>query len=81
MDREQRKTRAESLRGREVRLVVSDAFEVRDIGDGQFNISGVASVTNSPYDMGFYTETIRSGAFENTLRNRPDVQLLLLWAS
>ena len=77
MDREQRKQRAESLRGREVRLVVTEPFEVRDIGDGQFNISGCASVTNNPYDMGFYRETIRSGAFEQTLRNRPDVQLLV----
>ncbi len=77
MDREQRKARAESLKGREVRLVVTQPFEVRDIGDGQFNISGCASVTDTPYEMGFYTETIRSGAFTQTLNNRPDVQLLV----
>ena len=77
MDREQRKQRADSLRGREVRLTISEPFEVRDLGDGQFNISGCASVTNHAYDMGFYRETIRAGAFEQTLRNRPDVQLLV----
>lgn len=77
MDREQRKAKADALRGRECRIVTTREFEMRDIGDGMVNITGIASVTNAPYDMGFYRETIKSGAFEQTLRNQPDVQLLL----
>ncbi|MHB1845334.1 MAG: HK97 family phage prohead protease [Deltaproteobacteria bacterium] len=38
---------------------------------------GYASVTESAYDLGWYSETIARGAFEKTLRERPDVVLNL----
>ena len=39
--------------------------------------TGYASITDSPYDMGWYTETIKRGAFKQTLAEHPDVQLLI----
>lgn len=39
--------------------------------------SGYASVTDTPYDMGWYTESIKRGAFAKTLAEKPDVQLLV----
>jgi HK97 family phage prohead protease len=49
----------------------------RDAGGLQFRLEGYASLTQSPYDMGSYTETISRGAFTTTLAGRPDVQLLV----
>jgi HK97 family phage prohead protease len=34
-------------------------------------------VVETPYDMGPYDEVIARGAFQDTLANRPDVQLLV----
>lgn len=36
---------------------------------------GYASTTEQPYDMGWYDETIKRGAFTKTLQGRPDVVL------
>lgn len=71
-----RKQLAESLRGREVRRLAVDGFELRE-ADGVMKLSGVASVTDTPYSMGYYTEVIKRGAFTKTLSENPDVQLLI----
>ena len=49
----------------------------RDAGGLEFRLEGYASLTQSPYDMGSYEETISRGAFTKTLSESPDVQLLL----
>jgi uncharacterized protein len=40
-------------------------------------LTGYASVTEKPYSMGFYDETVARGAFKKTLGENPDVQLLI----
>jgi HK97 family phage prohead protease len=62
--------------GREFRTFAT-RLEARDIGGLEFKVSGYASVTEAPYDMGSYEETISRSAFTKTLSMRPDVQLLL----
>lgn len=52
-------------------------FEIRESQDGVLRFSGYASVTEQPYEVGFYTETIKRGAFKRTLSENPDVQLLI----
>jgi HK97 family phage prohead protease len=52
-------------------------LSARDAGGLKFELEGYASLTQSPYDMGSYEETISRGAFTNTLSENPDVQLLL----
>jgi len=65
------------LKGREVRTF-SAQLEARDDGGLQFVLDGYASLTETPYDMGgAYEETIKRGAFQKTLSERPDVQLLV----
>ena len=76
MDLSARKALAESLRGREVRRVPASGLELREVG-GSLNLAGWASVTERAYDMGYYQETIKRGAFGKTLAETPDVQLLL----
>jgi HK97 family phage prohead protease len=78
LDRETRKAKAELLRPltREVRILPSSTLECRS-ADGTLTFRGVASSVESPYEMGFYTETIKRGAFDKTLSLRPDVQLLI----
>lgn len=76
MDLDARKAVAESLRGREVRRVAATGLELRET-NGALNLSGWASVTEAPYEMGFYQETIKRGAFAKTLGESPDVQLLM----
>ena len=39
------------------------------------HFSGYATVTDTPYDMGWYTEQISRGAFKKTLAEKPDVVL------
>jgi len=73
---ESRKARAELLRGREVRRMPTAAMEVRQDTD-TITFRGTASSTESPYDMGFYVETISRGAFSKTLSESPDVVLLI----
>jgi len=76
MDLAARKALAESLRGREVRRVPASGLELREM-NGNLNLSGWASVTERAYDMGYYEETIKRGAFAKTLGETPDVQLLI----
>ena len=66
----------EKLNGaREVRRCNAD-FDFRTEGDA-LTLSGYASVTETPYDMGYYSETVQRGAFKKTLAENPDVQLLV----
>jgi HK97 family phage prohead protease len=51
-------------------------FEVRETR-GSLRLTGYASVTDAPYEVGFFTEVIRRGAFTTTLASNPDVQLLI----
>lgn len=76
MDLDTRKAKADLLRGREVRRLVTSEMECRTYG-GRIHFRGLASSTESPYDMGFYEETMKTGAFDTTLRKQPDVQLLV----
>lgn len=76
LDLQQRQQAAKMLGGREVRDFTVSGFELREFG-GALNLSGLASVTESAYDMGFYQETIKRGAFSKTLSEMPDVQLLI----
>ena len=75
MELADRKARAEMLAGREARRF-STTLETRS-ADGLLHFRGLASSTESPYDMGYYTETIKRGAFAKTLQEQPDVQLLI----
>jgi HK97 family phage prohead protease len=60
-----------------------DDFEFRDSDDGDgFTFEGVASVVDTPYQVrdrwGSFTETIRSGAFNKTLKDsKADVALFV----
>ena len=76
MSTKTRRPRIATVRGLEVRTFAS-ALEARDgAGPLEFRIEGYASVVETPYDMGPYDEVIARGAFQDTLANRPDVQLL-----
>jgi HK97 family phage prohead protease len=59
----------------ERRMAVT-GLEIRD-GDSGLTLTGYASTFNQPYDMGWYEETVDSGAFSRTLGTRPDVRLLV----
>ena len=76
MDTELRKAKADLLTGREARRMPTSTMTCRSF-DGNFHFAGLASSTDSPYDMGWYTETIAHGAFDATLSKGPDVQLLV----
>lgn len=68
---------------KEVRRWSIDGLELRDNGSGGVTLDGYASVVESSYDMyggpaaGGWTETIAAGAFDKTLAEGPDVQLLI----
>jgi HK97 family phage prohead protease len=76
-DVERRKKRASELRGRERRTVDTGPVEVRDAPDGKLQLSGYASIFDRPYDVGWYQETIKRGAFSKTLSDGAQVHLLL----
>lgn len=61
----------------ERRQFSTDQFELREAPGGILRFSGYASVTDTPYDVGFFTETIKRGAFKRTLSENPDVQMLI----
>jgi HK97 family phage prohead protease len=68
--------------GRQVRHYDLTDFEFRDDGATGFTFEGVASVVDAPYGVtdqwGTYTETIRAGAFNKTLRDsKADVALFV----
>ena len=60
--------------GIERRHVVTD-MEMRDTTDGMLRFTGYASVTESPYTVSDFEETISRGAFKKTLGEGPDVVL------
>jgi phage head maturation protease len=68
--------RIATIDGLERRVTVG-RLTTRDLSTMEGRIEGLASSTESPYDMGSYTETIKRGAFARTLRENPDVQLLI----
>jgi len=75
---EWRKRKAELLAKHPERRDFSTTdFELREAPNGILRFSGYASVTETPYEVGFYTETIQRGAFKRTLSESPDVQLLI----
>jgi HK97 family phage prohead protease len=75
---ELRKTRAEALDGaREVRRFDVSGLELRDTSDGMLRFSGYASITEHPYEVADFQETIARGAFKRTLSEDPDVVLLV----
>lgn len=74
---EYHKAKATSLRGIERRSFGTEQFELRASDDGTIKFSGYASLTDTPYPVSFYTETIARGAFKRTLNSNPDVQLLI----
>ena len=61
------------LQGLEYRI---GAAELRESGDA-VALTGYASTFNEPYDMGWYTESVASGAFARSLGRSPDVRLLV----
>ena len=59
----------------ERRMAVA-GFEFREASD-ELTLTGYASVYNAPYSMGWYTETVKPGAFKRSLGTKPDVTLLV----
>jgi len=70
-----RPPRIATVGGRERRFFTK--LEARDDGGLQFVVSGYASVTDRPYDMGGHSEVISRGAFAKSIADRADVQLLV----
>jgi HK97 family phage prohead protease len=66
---------------REVREYAVDDVEVRAADDGGVAFEGTASVVDAPYvvrDMfGEFSETIATGAFNRTIKQKGDVRLLV----
>ena len=59
----------------ERRMAVA-GFEFREASD-ELTLTGYASVYDAPYSMGWYTETVKPGAFKRSLGTKPDVTLLV----
>lgn len=59
----------------ERRMAVT-GFEFREASD-ELTLTGYASVYDAPYSMGWYTETVKPGAFKRSLGTKPDVTLLV----
>ena len=75
---QRRRQRASELDGaREVRHFDAQNVEIRETSDGMFRFSGYASITEHPYEVADFTETISRGAFKRTLNESPDVVLLV----
>lgn len=60
----------------ERRMAVT-SLEIRDEGGDNPALAGYASTFDEPYSMGWYTETVKPGAFRRTLGQQPDVRLLI----
>jgi HK97 family phage prohead protease len=59
-------------------MSASPRFELRQRDDGSLHLIGHACVTDTPYEVGFYTETVATGSFKRTLGNSDlDCQLLV----
>ena len=72
---------ARATQTRELRAFTSTELNFRDTAGGGFTFEGIASVTNTPYQVrdqwGDYAETIAPGAFTKTLKEKADVRLLI----
>jgi len=72
-----------SLGGTERRSVSVDEFQIRASGKDSLTLKGYASVFEYPYDIGGgpdrggFSEVIDRRAFDQTLKQNPDVQLLV----
>lgn len=67
---------------RELRSLPATSFALRKADDGSLTLTGHASVFDVAYDVWGgppygWSETMDAGAFDKTLRERPDVQLLI----
>jgi HK97 family phage prohead protease len=74
---EWRERKASGLGGLERRDFAVTDLELREKDDSTWNLTGYASVYETPYSVGFYEETISRGAAKRTLGENPDVQLLI----
>jgi len=75
---ERRKQFAAELDGAmENRRFDVSGIELRDTSDGGLRFTGYASTTETPYEVGDFTETVARGAFKRTLAESPDVVLLV----
>lgn len=79
---ELRRVFAESMKGsREVREFTVDGMECRSLDDGTLRMSGYASLTEDPYQIGSedrgFQETIARGAFKRTI-GEPGTDVVLL---
>jgi HK97 family phage prohead protease len=72
---------ARASQTRELRAFTSADLTFRDAKGGGFTFDGIASVTNTAYQVrdqwGDYAETIATGAFSKTLKEKADVRLLI----
>jgi hypothetical protein len=72
---------ARASQTRELRAFTSADLTFRDTKGGGFTFDGIASVTNTAYQVrdqwGDYAETIAAGAFTKTLQEKADVRLLI----
>ena len=72
---------ARASQTRELRAFTSADLNFRDTAGGGFTFDGIASVTNTAYQVrdqwGDYAETIATGAFSKTLKEKADVRLLI----
>ena len=72
---------ARASQTRELRAFTSADLNFRDTANGGFTFDGIASVTNTAYQVrdqwGDYAETIAAGAFSKTLKEKADVRLLI----
>ena len=60
----------------DTRRVQTVEMEVRIAGDTA-TCEGYASTFNQPYQVGWFNENVRSGAFTKTLSEKPDVRFLI----
>lgn len=58
------------------RMVTTGGLEWRADSEG-VTVEGYASTFDQPYDMGWYTERVATGAFAKTLSEGPDVRFLV----
>jgi HK97 family phage prohead protease len=57
-------------------MVTEGGLEVRS-DSSTVTVEGYASTFDQPYNMGWYKETVARGAFDRTLKSKPDVRLLV----
>jgi HK97 family phage prohead protease len=76
---EKRRRKAGDLKGiREQRTLDAPRLQLREADDGDvLRLSGYASVTETPYEVAGFEETIKRNAFKRTLAEEPDVCLLV----